>query len=102
MRAQANGYEQRLLGIAEGFAGNLFKADRVRWDLILDIRIDGLAVLVITGAGLGGDGETLRHAGMPSAVISNGLAPLPPSSSPRLPSGNVNILFHLEYFLRFD
>ena len=96
-RTRANGYEQRLLGIAEGFAGNLFKLIEVKQDLILNIRIDGLAVLVITGAGLGGDGETLRHRHAQSGHFSQigSLAAKQLTHFAVALREHVNILFHL-------
>ena len=103
-RARANGYEQRLLGIAEGFAGNLFKLIEVKQDLILNIRIDGLAVLVITGAGLGGDGETLRHRHAQSGHFSQigTLAAKQLTHFCRCPPGTCKHTFSFGYFLRFD
>ena len=91
---RANGYEQRLLGIAEGFAGNLFKLIE---NLILNIRINSLAVLVITGAGLGGDGETLRHRHAQSCHFSQigTLAAKQLTHFSVALREHVNILFHL-------
>ena len=60
-RTGTNRYEQRLLSIAEGLAGDLFELIEIFEDLFLDIRVDGLAIFVVTGAGFGGDGKALRN-----------------------------------------
>ena len=71
--------------------------EQVKQDLILNIRIDGLAVLVITGAGLGGDGETLRHRHAQSGHFSQigTLAAKQLTHFAVALREHVNILFHL-------
>ena len=59
--AGANGYQQRILLVAELLAGDLFHLYDILVDLIHDFRIDLAAVLIILGAGLSRDGEALGH-----------------------------------------
>ena len=59
--ARANRYEQRGIGIAQMLAGHLLELIEVFHDLFLDIGINLAAILIVTGAGLGGDGKALRH-----------------------------------------
>ena len=59
--ARAHGNEQRTLRIAQSLAGHFFEFIKIFHNLFLDIWIDGLAILVIPGAGFCGDGEALRH-----------------------------------------
>ena len=58
--AGADGDEKRILRVAEFLAGGLFEAVDVFHDLRHDVVGDGLAVVVIAGAGFGGDREALR------------------------------------------
>ena len=60
-RAGTNGNEERVLGIAELLAGDLFHLADVLVDLSHDRRVDLTAVLIILGAGFGCDGEALRN-----------------------------------------
>ncbi len=60
-RARADGNEPRVLGIAELLARDLFGFGERGVDLILDVLGDHLAVRIVAGAGLGGDGEALRN-----------------------------------------
>ena len=96
-RTRTNGYEQRALGIAESLAGGLFELIEVLQNLILNIRINSLAVLIITGAGLGGDGETLRHRHAQSGHFSQigTLAAKQLTHFSVALREHVNILFHL-------
>ena len=56
-----DGDQQRILVVAELLAGDALHLLDVFHDLGKDAVIDLLAVLIILGAGLGGDGEALRH-----------------------------------------
>ena len=47
--------------VTELLAGELLKHIDVLHDLRLDLGVDLPAILVILGAGLGGDGKALRH-----------------------------------------
>ena len=60
-RAGAHGNQQRVLMIAELFARDLFHLADVFHDLGLDFVVNLPAVLVILGAGFGGDGEALGN-----------------------------------------
>ena len=60
-RAGAHGHEQGIFDVAELLAGQLLKALDVRENVRLDLRIDLTAVRVVLRAGLGRDGEALRH-----------------------------------------
>ena len=60
-RARAHGHEQRIIAIAEIFAGDAADLSERRFDLRLQILRIGFVVLVEIGADLGGDGETGRH-----------------------------------------
>ena len=59
--AGADGDQQRVLVVAEGLAGDLLEALDVLEDVSGDLVVDLAAVCVVLGAGLGGDGEALRH-----------------------------------------
>ena len=59
--AGTNGNKQRILKIAELLAGDLLQLFDVLHDLRHDLVAYDLAVVVITGAGLGGDSEALRY-----------------------------------------
>ena len=59
--AGTDGDQQRVLVVAEGLAGDLLEALDVLEDVSGDLVVDLTAVCVILGAGLGGDGEALRH-----------------------------------------
>ena len=50
-----------LCSIAKLFAGQLLQLSQILKDLRLDFRADLLAVLIVLGAGLSGDGEALRN-----------------------------------------
>ena len=86
---ERTGNQQGVLGIGELLATDGLHLAQVLVDLGLDVRVDLAAVVIILGAGLGGDGEALG-TGIPRLVISARLAPLPPSSSRMepLPSEN--------------
>ena len=58
--AGADGDQQRILQVAELLAGNLLQLVDILHNLSLDIVVDPLAVLIILGAGLGGNGKALR------------------------------------------
>ena len=60
-RAGAHGNQQRVLIVAELLAVDLLDLDKSGVDLLLNVRADGLAIVVVAGAGFGGDGEALRH-----------------------------------------
>ena len=60
-RTRANGDEKGILLIAELFAGDLFHLIDIFHYFLLDVGIDLSAVLVILGAGLGGNRETLGY-----------------------------------------
>ena len=102
-RARAHGYEQGLFRVAQRFAGDLFQFIEVLKDLLLNIRIDRLAILIIPGAGLGGNGETLRHRHAEPghfrqvrALAAEQLTHLAVALRE-----HVNILLHLGLFLHF-
>ena len=59
--AGADGNQQRILVIAELLAGDLLHLLDIFHDLGHDLVVDLAAVLIVLGAGLGGDGEALRH-----------------------------------------
>ena len=60
-RARADRDEQRGLRITQVLAGHLLELVEIVQDLLLDVGINLTAVLIVAGAGLGGDGEALRH-----------------------------------------
>ena len=64
--AGTHGNQQRVLGIGELLADDFFHLGQTLIDLCLDLVIDLTAVIVILGAGLGGNGEALgnRQAGV--------------------------------------
>ena len=53
--------QQRVVLVAKLFAGQLLQLSQILKDLRLDFRADLLAVLIVLGAGLSGDGEALRN-----------------------------------------
>ena len=59
----ADGNQQRIVDVAEFFAGKLFEFSKVFKDFSLDFRADLFAVFIILGACLGCNGEALwnRH-----------------------------------------
>ena len=59
--AGADGHQQGVVLVPEALAGNVLQLAHILHDLVLDLLIDGAAVLVVLGAGLGGDGEALGH-----------------------------------------
>jgi len=59
--AGADGDQQGVLGVAELLAGDALHLLHVLHDLGEDAAVDLLAVLIVLGAGLGGDGEALGH-----------------------------------------
>ena len=59
--AGTHGNEKRILLIAELLAGDAFHLDDVLVDFCHDLGIDLAAVLIVLGAGLGGDCEALRN-----------------------------------------
>ena len=59
--AGAHGNQQGVLGIGELLATDGLHLAQVLVDLGLDVRVDLAAVVIILGAGLGGDGEALGH-----------------------------------------
>ena len=59
--AGTDGDQQRVLVVAEGLAGDLLEALDVLEDVSGDLVVDLAAICVVLGAGLGGDGEALRH-----------------------------------------
>ncbi len=59
--ARAHRDEQRVLAVAERLAGNAADLRERGVDLVLQVLRIGLAVGVVVGADLGGDGETGRH-----------------------------------------
>ena len=59
--AGTNGNQQRVFLIAEFLAGDLFHLGDVLHDLSLNFRIDDLAIFIVLGAGLSGDGKALRN-----------------------------------------
>ena len=60
-RAGTDGNEKRIVAVAELLAGRLLKLVDVLHDLRHDILADDLAVVIVTGAGFGGNREALRH-----------------------------------------
>ena len=60
-RAPERTDQQRVLLVAELLADERFHLGKVLEYLSFDLGGDLLAVLVVTGAGLGGDGEALRN-----------------------------------------
>ncbi len=60
-RARTDRNEQRVVGIGELFAADLFHLAQVLIDFGLNLIVDLSAVLVILGAGLGGHGKALRN-----------------------------------------
>ena len=102
-RTRTNGYEQRIFRVAQRFAGDFFQFIEVLKDLFLDIRIDRLAVLIIPGAGFGGDSKTLRHRhAQPGHLCQVGtLAAEQLTHFSVALREHVNILLHLGFFLRF-
>ena len=59
--AGADGDQQGVGVVAKGLAGDLLQALDVLEDVSGDLVVDLAAVGVVLGAGLGGDGEALRH-----------------------------------------
>ena len=59
--AGAHGHQQGIFHIAELLAGDLLHLADVFHDLALDFVVDAAAVLIILGAGFGGDGEALGN-----------------------------------------
>ncbi len=59
--AGTDGNQQGVLVVAELLAGDLLHLLDVLHDLGHDFVVDLTAVRIILGAGLGGDGEALRH-----------------------------------------
>ena len=59
--AGTNGNQEGVLFVAEFLAGDFFGLGQSGIDLLNDFIVDLLAVGVVTGAGLGGHGEALRH-----------------------------------------
>ena len=59
--AGTDGDQQGILVIAELLAGDLLHLLNIFHDLGHDLVVDLAAVLIVLGAGLGGDGEALRH-----------------------------------------
>ena len=59
--AGAHGHQQGIFGIGELLAADLLHFAQVLIDLSLDLLVDLAAVVVVLGAGLGGDGKALRH-----------------------------------------
>ena len=59
--AGTDGDQQGVLEVAELLAGDLLHLADILHDLRLDLVVDLLAVLIVLGAGLGGDGEALGH-----------------------------------------
>jgi len=79
--AGADGNEQRIVEVAELLAGDLLHLFHILHDLGEDLVVDLAAVLIILGAGLGGDGEALRdrqadvgHLGQVRALTAEQLA----------------------------
>ena len=60
-RAAADADEERVVRVAEFLAAFVLHAFEIFVNLALDLIADGLAVLVVVGAGLGGDGKAVRH-----------------------------------------
>ena len=60
-RAGTDGNEQRIFMVAELLAGDLLHFFNIFHDLGENLVIDLAAILIILGAGLGGNGEALRH-----------------------------------------
>ena len=58
--AGTHGNQQRVLRVAELLAVDLLHLGEILVDLRLDLVVDLAAVLIVRGAGLGGDGEALR------------------------------------------
>ena len=82
-RARTDRNEQRIARVAELFAGDLLHFGEILINLRLDFGGDGFAVFIITGAGLGCDGEALRdrhaevgHLGQVRALSAEQLAHL--------------------------
>ena len=59
--AGTDGNQQGVLLIAELLTSDLFHLGNVVHDLTLDFFVDPAAVLIVLGAGLGGDSESLRN-----------------------------------------
>ena len=59
--AGTDGNEERILHVAELFAGDFFHLGDVFHDLRLDLVIDPTTVLIVLRAGFGGNGEALGH-----------------------------------------
>ena len=61
--AGADGDQQGVVHIPELLAGHVLQLGHISHDLVLDLSVDGAAILIVLGAGLGGDGEALgdRH-----------------------------------------
>ena len=102
-RTRTDGYEQRILRIAERFAGYLFQLIEVLKDLLLNVRIDRLAILIIPGAGLGRDGKTLRYGHSESGHFGQIGTFAAEQLTHRAVAfrEHVNVLLHLGLFLHF-
>ena len=79
--AGAHGHQQGILQVAEALAGDLLHLGDVGHDLGHDALVDLAAVLIVLGAGLGGDGEALGngqadvgHLGQVGALAAKQLA----------------------------
>ena len=55
--AGADGDQQGVVQVAELLAGHILQLGHIFHDLVLDFGVDGAAVRVVLGAGLGGDGK---------------------------------------------
>ena len=60
-RAGAHGNQERILQVAELLAADLLGLGQSGVNLLDNILADGLAILIVAGASLGGDGKALRH-----------------------------------------
>ena len=99
--AGTDGNQQRVLRVAEGLAGNLLHLGQIFIDLVLDILGDLLAVFIVPGAGLGGNGEALGHRhtkighlGQVSAFAAQQLPHIPVALREK-----VNVLMHCDTLL---
>ena len=59
--AGADGDQQGVLGVGELLAADLLHLAQVLVNLGLDVLVDLTAIVIVLGAGLGGDGKALRH-----------------------------------------
>ena len=100
--AGADGDQQGVVHVPELLAGHILQLGHIGHDLVLDLGVDGAPVLVVLGAGLGGDGEAPGHR----HAQDGHLRQIGPLAAQQLPHGPIalgkqihKLLVHLNAFL---